>query len=89
MKPPSYTTQHTDHHDVLWLTDPAAVVHAAQHRDLLHGGGPGAQADRAGRGGARRPLRVSALQPGSHDEGVWVVSVPLHQQVHVPLTVDQ
>lgn len=64
-------------------------MHAAQRGDRLRGGGAGTQADGAGGGGARRRLRVSEREPGSHDEGVWVVGVSLHQQVHVPLTVNQ
>lgn len=64
-------------------------MHAAQGWDRLDGGGAGAQANGAGGGGARRRLRVSALEPGCHDESVGVVGVTLHQQVHVPLTVNQ
>lgn len=69
--------------------DPAAVVHAAQRRHQLHAAAPWAQAHWAGGGGARRRLRVQELESGSHDDGVRVVGVPLHQQVHVPLTVNE
>lgn len=68
---------------------PAAVVHAAQRGDRLRAGGAGAQADGAGGGGAWRRLRVSELEPGGHDKGIGVVGVSLHQQVHVPLTMNQ
>lgn len=64
-------------------------MHAAQRGDRLCAGGAGAQADGAGGGGARWRLRVSELEPGGHDEGIGVVGVALHQQVHVPLTVNQ
>ena len=64
-------------------------MHAAQRGDQLRAGVAGTQADWAGGGGARWRLRVSALDSGGHDEGVRVVGVALHQQVHVPLTVNQ
>lgn len=63
-------------------------MHAAQGGGRL-GGGAGAQAHGAGGGGTRRRLRVSALQPGGHDESFGVVGVSLHQQVHIPLAVNQ
>lgn len=62
-------------------------MHAAQRRHHLLV--PGAEAHRAARGGARRQLRVPALETSGQDDGIGIVSVPLHQQVYVPLTVDK
>lgn len=69
-------------------THPAAVVHAAEHGRgvTLFGLGKahGALGHRAwGR------LGVVDLEAGSQDQGVWVVCVPLDQQVHVPFAVNK
>lgn len=65
-------------------------MHAAQRRHhLLVPGAEAHGAHGAARGGARRQLRVPALETSGQDDGIGIVSVPLHQQVYVPLTVDK
>lgn len=87
----THTVTHAPSHTPgAWLlsgSDPAAVVHAAQRGDGLGVGGPGAQADGAGAGGAG--LRVPAPEAGGRLQRIGVVGVALHQQVCVPLAVDQ
>lgn len=70
-------------------SDPAAIVHADQRLDRLRDGVLGAQAHGAGYSRAGRRLRVAELEAGGHDEAFGVVGVSLHQQVCVPLAVDE
>lgn len=84
---------HAGNRDTLHLlrftSDPAAIVHADQRLGRLRDGVLGAQTHGAGRSRARRRLRVSKLQASGHDEAFSIICVSLHQQVCVPLTVDE
>lgn len=70
-------------------SDPAAIVHADQGLDRLRDRVLGAQAHGTGQSRAGRRLRVPELQASGHDEAFSVIGVSLHQQVCVPLTVDE
>lgn len=63
-------------------------MHAAEHGRGVTLFGLGKAHGTLGHGAWGR-LGVADLEAGSQDQGVWVVSVPLDQQVHVPFAVHE